>query len=164
MLLHNEGGNKNNWLRLSFKGLADNNKSAIGTKVEVFAEGIVRNLKLLDPPDIWDRTPPISSSDLGEPKKQTWSVCSWPPASCRTRSRSPGFEQRARFTWKSIAAAVPVPGFLAWDGFHYQLDGDMLGAGVVGHWVGPDWRNIARAYQEYIKLTAKRNRRERRQT
>ena len=36
VLLRNEGGNKNNWLRLSFKGLADN-KSAIGTKVEVFA-------------------------------------------------------------------------------------------------------------------------------
>ena len=38
VLLRNEGGNKNNWLRLSFKGLADN-KSAIGTKVEVFAGG-----------------------------------------------------------------------------------------------------------------------------
>ncbi len=36
VLLRNEGGNKNNWLRLSLKGLADN-KSAIGTKVEVFA-------------------------------------------------------------------------------------------------------------------------------
>ncbi len=36
VLLRNDGGNKNNWLRLSFKGLADN-KSAIGTKVEVFA-------------------------------------------------------------------------------------------------------------------------------
>src|SRR5579864_3885709 len=38
VLLRNEGGNKNNWLRLSLKGLNDN-KSAIGTKVEVFAGG-----------------------------------------------------------------------------------------------------------------------------
>src|SRR6185437_14292043 len=36
VLLRNEGGNKNNWLKLDLKGLADN-KSAIGTKVEVFA-------------------------------------------------------------------------------------------------------------------------------
>ena len=36
VLLRNEGGNQNHWLRLSLKGLADN-KSAIGTKVEVFA-------------------------------------------------------------------------------------------------------------------------------
>src|ERR1700682_2916556 len=38
VLLRNEGGNKNHWLRLSLKGLADN-KSAIGTKVEVFSGG-----------------------------------------------------------------------------------------------------------------------------
>ena len=38
VLLRNEGGNQNHWLRLSLKGLADN-KSAIGTKVEVFAGG-----------------------------------------------------------------------------------------------------------------------------
>ena len=36
VLLRNEGGNKNNWLKLDLKGLADN-KSAIGTKVEVFS-------------------------------------------------------------------------------------------------------------------------------
>ena len=38
VLLRNEGGNQNHWLRLSLKGLADN-KSAIGTKVEVFSGG-----------------------------------------------------------------------------------------------------------------------------
>src|SRR5207237_2229149 len=36
ILLHNTGGNHNNFLRISLQGLADN-KSAIGTKVEVFA-------------------------------------------------------------------------------------------------------------------------------
>ena len=38
VLLRNDGGNQNHWLKLSLKGLADN-KSAIGTKVEVFAGG-----------------------------------------------------------------------------------------------------------------------------
>src|SRR5260370_22392365 len=36
ILLHNNGGNRNNFLRVSLKGLADN-KSAVGTKVEGFA-------------------------------------------------------------------------------------------------------------------------------
>src|SRR5581483_7010716 len=36
VLLRNEGGNRNHWLKLSLKGLNDN-KSAIGTKVEVFS-------------------------------------------------------------------------------------------------------------------------------
>ena len=38
VLLRNLGGNQNHWLRLSLKGLNDN-KSAIGTKVEVFSGG-----------------------------------------------------------------------------------------------------------------------------
>src|SRR5207245_8031987 len=36
ILLRNVGGNRNNFLRVSLKGFADN-KSAVGTKVEVFA-------------------------------------------------------------------------------------------------------------------------------
>ncbi len=29
------------------------------------------------------------------------------------------------------------PTLFVWDGHHYELVGDMIGAGVVGHWVGP---------------------------
>ena len=36
VLLRNEGGNKNNWFKLDLQGLADN-KSAIGTKIEIFS-------------------------------------------------------------------------------------------------------------------------------
>jgi hypothetical protein len=39
MLLRNDGGNRNNFLRVALTGLNDN-KSAVGTKVEVFAGGI----------------------------------------------------------------------------------------------------------------------------
>jgi hypothetical protein len=47
------------------------------------------------------------------------------------------------------------PTLFAWDGTHYELVGDMLGAGVVGHWIaaseGSAVRNIARP-TEAIKL------------
>src|SRR5580765_3218977 len=39
ILLRNDGGNRNNFLRVAITGLNDN-KSAVGTKVEVFAGGI----------------------------------------------------------------------------------------------------------------------------
>jgi hypothetical protein len=45
VLLKNEGGNKNNWLRLALKGLNEN-KSAIGTKVELFSDGIRQTFKI----------------------------------------------------------------------------------------------------------------------
>src|SRR5262249_60682976 len=40
---------------------------------------------------------------------------------------------------------------VVWDGRHYELVGDMIGAGVVGHWVGPNERNVPRP-EEYIKV------------
>ena len=43
------------------------------------------------------------------------------------------------------------PTLFVWDGTHYELVGDMLGAGVVGHWVGPNQRDIPRP-TEYIKV------------
>jgi hypothetical protein len=43
------------------------------------------------------------------------------------------------------------PTLFAWDGTHYALIGDMLGSGVVGHWVGPGQRNIPRPV-EYMKV------------
>jgi hypothetical protein len=38
-----------------------------------------------------------------------------------------------------------------WDGERYQLVSDILGAGVVGHWVGPNERNIPRP-TEWVKI------------
>src|SRR5205814_7500559 len=43
------------------------------------------------------------------------------------------------------------PTLFAWDGEKYRLLGDMLGGGVVGHWVGPGQRNIPRP-TEYVKI------------
>ncbi len=43
------------------------------------------------------------------------------------------------------------PTLFVWDGHHYELVGDMIGAGVVGHWVGPNERNVPRP-AEYIKV------------
>src|SRR5581483_7858698 len=40
-----------------------------------------------------------------------------------------------------------------WDGKHYELVADMLGAGVIGHWVAPGERNIPRP-TEYVKIDA----------
>jgi hypothetical protein len=38
-----------------------------------------------------------------------------------------------------------------WNGERYEFVADMLGAGVVGHWIGPDQRDIPRPV-EYIKI------------
>jgi len=45
------------------------------------------------------------------------------------------------------------PILFAWDGTHYRFISDMIGAGVVGHWVGPNERNIPDP-TEYLKVDA----------
>src|SRR5213078_1538141 len=43
------------------------------------------------------------------------------------------------------------PTLFVWDGKQYQLVADILGAGVIGHWVAPGERNIPRP-TEWVKI------------
>ncbi len=43
------------------------------------------------------------------------------------------------------------PTLFAWNGERYEFVADMLGAGVVGHWIGPHQRDIPRPV-EFIKI------------
>ena len=43
------------------------------------------------------------------------------------------------------------PTLFVWNGERYEFVADMLGAGVVGHWVGPGQRDIPRPV-EFIKI------------
>ena len=43
------------------------------------------------------------------------------------------------------------PTLFVWDGERYEFVADMLGAGVVGHWIGPGQRDIPRPV-EWIKI------------
>src|SRR5262249_8378385 len=43
------------------------------------------------------------------------------------------------------------PTLFSWNGERYEFVADMLGAGVVGHWIGPNQRDIPRPV-EWIKI------------
>ena len=62
---------------------------------------------------------------------------------------SPGDKQQNYLEMDRRGSSCPT--LFAWNGESYELVGDMLGAGVVGHWVGPGQRDIPRPV-EYIKI------------
>ncbi len=93
VLLRNEGGNKNNSLRLALKGLNDN-KSAI-------------NSKFTDRRAISGRTRLISRSAWDRRRKPTSCACCGRPAFCRMKSKS--LPTSGRSSSKSTAAAVRAP-------------------------------------------------------
>ncbi|MGA9798551.1 MAG: FG-GAP-like repeat-containing protein [Terriglobales bacterium] len=148
VLLRNEGGNKNNWLRLSFKGLADN-KSAIGTKVEVFAGANRQKFEIAGSSGYLGQNSTDFIIGLGQAKEADVVRMLWPSGVIQDEIQIAGMKDHSFVEMDRRGSSCPT--LFAWDGTHYKLVGDMLGAGVVGHWIGPGQRDIPRP-TEYIKV------------
>jgi tetratricopeptide (TPR) repeat protein len=148
VLLRNEGGNKNHWLRLSLKGLADN-KSAIGTKVEVFAGGNRQKFEIYGSNGYLGQNSPYLTVGLGDAKEADIVRMLWPTGVLQDEINVAGDKQQNFLEIDRRGSSCPT--LFVWNGERYELVADMLGAGVVGHWVGPGQRDIPRPV-EYIKI------------
>jgi tetratricopeptide (TPR) repeat protein len=148
ILLRNDGGNQNKSLRVSLKGLADN-KSGLGTKVEVFAG------------DLWQKWevhsgggPGQGSTDIiaGLGKRTQVDVVRmlWPTGVIQDEIDVSIAKPQQIVEIDRRGSSCPV--LFAWDGTHYQFISDMIGSAVVGHWVGPDERNVPDP-TEYLKVS-----------
>jgi tetratricopeptide (TPR) repeat protein len=148
LLLRNEGGNQNHWLRLSLKGLADN-KSAIGTKVEVFAGGNRQKFEIYGSNGYLGQNSPYLTVGLGDAKQADIVRMLWPTGVLQDEINVAGDRQQ-EFT-EIDRRGSSCPTLFVWNGERYEFVADMLGAGVVGHWVGPGQRDVPRPV-EYVKI------------
>jgi tetratricopeptide (TPR) repeat protein len=148
VLARNEGGNKNNWLRVSFKGLSDN-KSAIGTKVEVFAGANRQKFEIAGSSGYMGQNSTDFVVGLGQAKEADVVRMLWPSGVLQDEIQIAGMQDHSFLEMDRRGSSCPT--LFVWDGSRYELVGDMLGAGVVGHWVGPNQRDIPRP-TEYIKI------------
>jgi len=148
VLLRNEGGNKNNWLKLDLKGLADN-KSAIGTKVEVFSGGMKQKFEIYGSNGYLGQNSLVLNVGLGHAKQADIVRMLWPTGVLQDEIEVAGNKLQSFTEMDRRGSSCPT--FFVWDGHHYELVADMIGAGVVGHWDGPNERNIARP-TEYVKV------------
>ena len=148
VLLRNEGGNKNHWLRLNLKGLADN-KSAIGTKVEVFAGGNRQKFEIAGSSGYLGQNSPYLTVGLGQAIQADVVRMLWPTGILQDEVEVAADREQNFMEIDRRGSSCPT--LFVWDGSRYRLVGDMLGAGVVGHWIGPGQRNIPRP-TEYIKV------------
>ena len=148
VLLRNEGGNQNHWLRLALKGLNDN-KSAIGTKVEVFAGGNRQKFEIYGSNGYLGQNSPYLTVGLGDSKEADIVRMLWPTGVLQDEIQVAGDKQQDFLELDRRGSSCPT--LFVWNGERYQFVADMLGAGVVGHWVGPGQRDIPRPV-EYIKI------------
>jgi len=148
LLLRNEGGNQNHWLRLSLKGLADN-KSGIGTKVEVFAGGNRQKFEIYGSNGYLGQNSPYLTVGLGDAKEADIVRMLWPTGVLQDEINVAGDRQQNITEIDRRGSSCPT--LFVWNGQRYEFVADMLGAGVVGHWVGPGQRDVPRPV-EYIKI------------
>ncbi|HZD94111.1 MAG TPA: CRTAC1 family protein, partial [Candidatus Sulfotelmatobacter sp.] len=151
MLLRNIGGNRNHFLRVSLRGFADN-KSAVGTKVEVFAGALWQKWEISGSGYLSQSATDLMVG-LGKERSVDFVRAFWPSGVVQDEPKiavnsSPKIAEIDR-----RGSSCPV--LWVWDGTRYRFMADMLGAGVVGHWVGPGERNIPDS-TEYIKVDGER--------
>jgi tetratricopeptide (TPR) repeat protein len=148
VLLRNEGGNQNHWLRLSLKGLADN-RSAIGTKVEVFAGGNRQKFEIAGSNGYLGQNSTDIVVGLGNAKEADIVRLLWPTGVLQDEINVAGDRQQNITEIDRRGSSCPT--LFVWNGERYELVADMLGAGVVGHWIGPGQRDVPRPV-EYIEI------------
>ncbi len=148
VLLRNEGATQNHWLKLSLKGLNDN-KSAIGTKVEVFSGGNRQKFEIYGSNGYLGQNSTDIVVGLGDSKEADIVRMLWPTGVLQDEIQIAGDKKQDFLEIDRRGSSCPT--LFVWNGERYEFVADMLGAGVVGHWVGPNQRDIPRPV-EYIKV------------
>ncbi|HEX6466681.1 MAG TPA: FG-GAP-like repeat-containing protein [Terriglobales bacterium] len=148
ILLRNQGGNQNNSLRLAFKGLADN-RSALGTKVEVFAGEEHQKWEVAGSSGYLSQAPAEIIAGLGKQKEADVVRMLWPTGVLQDEIQLASGKSQVINEIDRRGSSCPV--LFAWNGERYQLVTDVIGPAVIGHWVGPGERDVPDP-DEYVKV------------
>lgn len=138
IVLHNVGGTKNHSLRIDLAGLADN-KSGIGTKVEVFSDGDWQKFEVTGASGYMGQGSMEILAGLGQGDRADVVRLLWPTGVPQDELAVASDKPAALKELDRRGSSCPV--LFAWDGSKYTFISDVIGAAVVGHWVSPVSRN-----------------------
>ena len=152
VVLRNDGGNKNHSLRVSLKGLNDN-KSAFGTKVQVFAGESQQKWEIAGSSGYLSQGPAEIIAGLGQETRADVVRLLWPTGVYQDEIDLAVNEPHDILEIDRRGSSCPV--LFAWNGSRYELVSDVIGAAVFGHWVGPNERDLPDP-DEYVKIDGAR--------
>ncbi len=148
VLLRNVGANKNHFVRLDLTGYADN-KTGIGAKVELFANGLWQKWELAGASGYATQAPPQILIGLGQAQGIDLLRILWPTGVLQDEIDLP--RQRVIAMTEVDRRGSSCPVLFAWDGHRYKFVTDVVGAAVVGHWFTPTRRNTPNP-GEWVKI------------
>lgn len=151
LFLKNEGANQKSWMRLDLKPLNDN-KSGIGTKVEVYAGALYQKWEVPGASGYLSQNAAPILAGLGKQNNADLVRLLWPTGVPQDEINLAAHKEQTLAELDRRGSSCPV--LFAWNGTEYEFIADMLGPGVVGHWVAPGERDIPDS-TEYLKVSAK---------
>jgi Tfp pilus assembly protein PilF len=147
IVLRNDGGNRNQWLAVALRGLNDN-KSAIGTKLEIFATDLYQKFEVTGLTGA-GQSAVSTLAGLGGRGKVDIVRTLWPTGVLQDEIEIAARQRKDLLEIDRRGSSCPV--LFAWDGTQYRFVADMIGSGVFGHWVAPGQLNVPDP-TEYVKL------------
>jgi Flp pilus assembly protein TadD len=151
MVLRNEGGNQHNWMSIGLKALNDN-KSGIGTKVELYAGTLYQKWEVAGASGYLGQNAAPILAGLGSEHKAEVVRLLWPTGVPQDEINLAAKKVQSIAELDRRGSSCPV--LFSWNGREYEFIADMIGPGVVGHWVAPGERDVPDP-DEYLKVPAR---------
>jgi tetratricopeptide (TPR) repeat protein len=151
LVLENVGANQNHWTQIDLKALNDN-KSSIGTKLEIFAGGLYQKWEIAGASGFLGQNAPGLLVGLGKEKAVDVVRLLWPTGVPQDEINLAAGKTQAIAELDRRGSSCPI--LFSWNGREYEFIADMIGPGVVGHWVAPGERDVPDP-DEYLKVPAR---------
>lgn len=148
VLLRNVGGSRNHWMKAKLAGLNDN-KSAIGAKVDIYAGTLHQKFEVSAASGYLGQSDTDITIGLDDAAKIDVFRMLWPTGVLQDEINLPADSRQAITELDRRGSSCPL--LFAWNGHTFQFVADIIGSGIVGHWVGPGERNIPNP-AEYLKV------------
>ena len=148
VLLRNEGGNRRRSIRLALQGLSDN-RSGIGTKVEVFAGALRQKWEVSSSSGYLGQGAPEILAGIGDAREADIVRLLWPTGVPQDEVQLAAGQRHLLKEIDRRGSSCPV--VFVWDGERYRFISDIIGPGIVGEWIGPGERNVPDP-TEYLKI------------
>jgi ASPIC and UnbV/FG-GAP-like repeat len=148
VLLRNEGGNKHNWVQIALQGQHDN-KSAIGTKVQVIAGALRQKWEVPGASGYLGQGPMDILAGLGTEAGPDVVRLLWPTGVPQDELKIEADKRNEIAEIDRRGSSCPI--VFVWNGRKFEFLADMIGPGIVGHWIGPHERDIPDP-DEYFKV------------
>jgi Flp pilus assembly protein TadD len=150
VVLRNEGGNQHSWMSIDLKALNDN-KSGIGTKVELYAGTLYQKWEVASASGYLGQNAAPILAGLGSEANAEVVRLLWPTGVPQDEINLSAKRVQTIAELDRRGSSCPI--LFSWNGNEYEFIADMIGPGVVGHWIAPGERDVPDP-DEYLKVPA----------